>query len=233
MKRDSEASFLNSAANSELGELARNYMNALLAADRQKASTLVEEYVQNGGHVRDVYISVFQPVQYEIGRLWQLNRVSVAQEHYCTASTQLIMARLYPYVFRRDAVGRTMVGCCAPGELHELGMRMVTDFFEMAGWDTYYLGANIPAGEVARAVKERKADMLGVSATMFYNRDKVERIVSEVRRHVGREHAPIILVGGALFLHRPELCSEVGADLTAVDAAQAVDEVNRKLEVGP
>ena len=27
---------------------------------------------------------------------------SVAQEHYCTASTQLIMSQLYPYIFRSD-----------------------------------------------------------------------------------------------------------------------------------
>ena len=41
-----------------------------------------------------------------------------------------------------------MVATCIGGELHEIGIRMVADFFEMEGWDTYYLGANTPADAV-------------------------------------------------------------------------------------
>ena len=39
----------------------------------------------------------FEPVQHEIGRLWQINHISVAHEHYCTSVTQMIMSELYPY----------------------------------------------------------------------------------------------------------------------------------------
>ena len=63
----------------------------------------------------------------EVGRLWQMNRLSVAQEHYVTAATQLIMSQLYPLVFRTARRDRRIVAACVGGELHELGVRMVAD----------------------------------------------------------------------------------------------------------
>jgi methanogenic corrinoid protein MtbC1 len=61
----------------------------------------------------------------------------VAQEHYCTAATQLIMSQLSPRLFGRDRIGRRLVVTCVGDELYELGMHMVADFFEMEGWDAY------------------------------------------------------------------------------------------------
>ncbi|HEY5309978.1 MAG TPA: cobalamin B12-binding domain-containing protein, partial [Casimicrobiaceae bacterium] len=50
------------------------------------------------------------------------------------------------------------------GDLHELGARMVADFFEMEGWDSYYTGANTPTGGVVQAIVERRPDVLAISA---------------------------------------------------------------------
>ena len=49
------------------------------------------------------------------------------------------------------------------------GDRMVADFFEMDGWDTYFLGANTPAESVLRTADERRADVLAVSCTMTFH----------------------------------------------------------------
>lgn len=224
-----EQSFLDDISDSTLRELAKTYMRALLDGDRQRAYELADSHLRDGGSIRDVYLSVFQPVQYEVGRLWQLNRVSIAQEHFCTASTQLVMARLYPHVFRRPDRGRTMVGCCAPGELHELGMRMVSDFFEMDGWSSHYLGANIPPAEIIRTVCEQEAEVLAVSATMLYSLHKVKEIVRLLRNAPGGKDV-LVLVGGHPFLSQPGLSDDMGADCTALNAAAAVETVNVMLE---
>jgi len=109
-----------------------------------------------------------QRTQYEIGRLWQTNRISVAEEHYCTACAQFVMTQLYPYIFRSERNGRRMVATCVGGELHEIGVRMVADFFEMEGWDTYYLGANTPARDILDTIAKREADIVGISVTIHY-----------------------------------------------------------------
>lgn len=202
-------------------ELAQKYLALLLGGDRHVAARLVLNSVDGGVHPKDIYLHVFQRTQREIGRLWQMNKISVAHEHYCTASTQFIMAQLYPRIFRTERVGRTMVATSVAGELHELGVRMVADFFEMEGWDTYYLGANSPPASVVQAVVERKAQVLGISATMTFHLRAVEELITQARKTAGAVGTKI-MVGGYPFNLESSLWRQLGADLYAADAQQAV-----------
>lgn len=202
-------------------ELAQNYLALLLRAERHAAARLVLDSVDAGVSPKDIYLHVFQPTQREVGRLWQMNKISVAHEHYCTASTQLIMSQLYPRIFRTERVGRTMVATSVAGELHELGVRMVADFFEMEGWDTYYLGANAPAASIVQAVIERKAELLGISASMTFHLRAVEQLITLARKTEGWGDTKI-MVGGYPFHLEPNLWRQVGADLYADDAEQAI-----------
>jgi methanogenic corrinoid protein MtbC1 len=205
-----------------LDQLARAYLDALLRGDRQSASRMILDAVEKDGiPVKDIYLYVFQRSQREIGRLWQTNQISVAQEHYCTAATQMVMSQLYPYIFASEKKGRRMVVTCVGGELHEIGARMVADFFEMEGWDTYFLGANTPIEGVLRAIAERNADVLAVSATMTFHVDKAASLISEVRR-AGLDARTKIIVGGYPFNISPNLWRSVGADGFARDAQQAL-----------
>ena len=139
--------------------LARRYLEALLAGDRRRASQLILTQVEAGLSIKEVYLDVFQPVLREIGRLWHTNQITVAVEHFATAATQSTMSKLYRYLFTGEPRGRTMIATCVSGELHEVGMRMVADCFEMDGWDSYYLGANIPAVDVVATLRQRQASV--------------------------------------------------------------------------
>lgn len=201
--------------------LARTYLEALLRGERRVASQLILDHVEAGLPIRDVYLHIFQPCQRELGRLWQLNRISVAQEHYCTAATQLVMSLLYPRLFATPKHGRRLVATCVGGELHEIGMRILTDFFELDGWDTFYLGANTPAGDVVKSVAQRGADLLAVSVTMTFHLPEVEQLIQAVRRsEVGSRVK--VLVGGYPFNVVPDLWQKLGADGSAADAETAV-----------
>ncbi len=214
-----------------LSLLAHQYTQALLRGERDVASRLVIEAVGRGTPVSDIYMQIFQPAQHEIGRLWQTNDISVAQEHYCTAATQLVISQLYPRLFTSERTGRTLVATCAAGELHELGARMVADFFEMAGWDTYYLGANTPHAGVIDALVERRADALAVSATITLHLGAVRTLIASVREHAGCASVKV-LVGGDPFNRAPGLWRQVGADGTGRDAREAVAVAERLLSAG-
>ncbi len=204
-----------------LAGLARSFLDHLLEGDRHGASRLILDAVDGGADVRDVYLEVFERSQREIGRLWLQNRVSVAQEHFCSAATQLIMSQLYPRVFSTERIGRTMVCTCVHGELHEIGLRMVADFFELEGWDTYYVGANAPDRAVLDAVAERRPHVLAVSAAIPSQAGQVARLVARARESSGDGRLRI-LVGGNAFLSHPGLWRDIGADGFAVDARDAV-----------
>jgi methanogenic corrinoid protein MtbC1 len=212
-----------------LGVLARQYLDALLRGDRRAASQLILTAAEQGTGIKELYVNVFQPCQREIGRLWQMNRITVAQEHYCTAAAQLIMSQLYPYLFATERIGRRLVASCVGDELHELGVRMVADFFELEGWDTYYLGANAPANTILEMVERQEADVLGISATMAFHVSKVAALIDRVRRDAAGRSITI-LVGGYPFNVAPGLWRELGADGCASDAQGAVDLGNRLLE---
>ncbi len=207
-------------------DLAQAFLAALLAGDRRRATALVLDRVDAGLTVRDAYVHVFQPVLREVGRQWQTGRITVAHEHFATAATQATMALLYPRIFASARVGRSMVAACVGGELHEVGIRMIADFFEMEGWDTYYIGANAPPASVVRAVRERKADVLAVSATITGHIGKVTELIRAVRADAGG-HRPCVLVGGYPFNIDPDLWRKVGADASAAGAAEAVDAAGR------
>ena len=206
--------------NSPLSDLAARYLDALLHGRRDDAGRLIFSAVETGTSVKYVYREVFQPVQYEIGRLWQTNEVSVAQEHYVTAATQLIMGQLYPYLPMAARNGNRVVVTCVGGELHEIGARMVADLLEMEGWDSYFLGANTPLASILSAVAEREADILAVSVTIHYNVEAARKLIGEVRRSADAASLKI-LIGGRPFLVAPNLWSTVGADAFAPDAEQA------------
>jgi methanogenic corrinoid protein MtbC1 len=208
-----------------LADIARDYLTALLDGDRQRAASLVLKEVKAGTSVKEVYLNVFQRTQHEIGRLWQINRITVAEEHYCTAATQLIMAQFYPHIFSTPKIGRRLVAACVNGELHEISVRMIADFFELAGWDTYYLGANVPGASIADMVLRQRAHVVGISATLTTNLGAVAALIKALRSSSSANIK--VLVGGAPFNTDPNLWRAVGADASAPDAEQAIVEANR------
>ncbi len=214
------------------GAVAKTYLSLLLAGDRHAATALVLDRIEGGMAVGDVYLHVFQPVLREVGRLWQTGAISVAHEHFATAATQAVMAQLYPRIFTTERRGRSMVATCVSGELHEIGIRMVADFFEMSGWDTYYLGANTPARSIVRAIVERDAQVLAVSATITAHVGTVTDLIADVRAELG-ERPVRVLVGGYPFNLVPDLWKTVGADASAASAADAVALAGRLADTIP
>ncbi|GAB4281279.1 MAG: B12-binding domain-containing protein [Coriobacteriia bacterium] len=201
--------------------LAVRYVGSILGGDRHAAVQIVNAALEDGVSVKDLYTHVFGRAQSELGRLWQMNRITVAQEHYATAVTQMVMSQLFPYVFQEEKNGFTLIAACVGGELHEIGMRMVADFFEMGHWDTHYLGANTPAPAIVEATAEKGADVLALSTTMAFHVPDVADVVEAVRADT-RTRAVKVIVGGYPFNLVPDLWKRVGADGYARNAPQAV-----------
>jgi len=211
----------NIKSDAPLSDLAKTYLEHLLVGNRMQAREMIVNYAHNVEDVRDLYLWVFQPAMREVGRLWQMNEATVAQEHYVTAATQLIMSQLYPLIFGGERRNQTMIATCVGGELHEVGMRMVSDFFEMDGWDTFFTGSNTPSSSIVTTLKQEDAVLLGVSATMTSHISSLSEIIEAVRSDSELDHVKI-LVGGYPFLVIDNLWKDLGADGYGRDANEAV-----------
>lgn len=111
-------------------------------------------------------------------------------------------------------------------ELHEMGIRMVADIFEMEGWDTYYVGADTPIESILQTIKDHGGDVLGVSTTMTFHINRTVELIECVRQTTLGEEIKII-VGGYPFNIAPQLYQHVGADGYATDAQDALLLANR------
>jgi methanogenic corrinoid protein MtbC1 len=209
-----------------LFQLAGEYVHALLGGYRAAATRMVLDAAERGEPVRELYLEVLQPALWEIGRLWQMNRINVAQEHFCSAATEVLMSQLLPQATPAAPCGHGVVVVCVSGDLHGLSARMVADFFDMAGWDTYFCGANTPHAAVVEAVVERGARVLAVSASMVCHLHTLQALIAQVRADV-RCAGLRVMVGGHPFSVEPALWQTVGADGTAADAQGAVQLANR------
>jgi methanogenic corrinoid protein MtbC1 len=211
-----------------MSPLAREYLDLLLAGKREEASKLVQTAVKEGRGVGEIYRTVFERTLKEIGLMWMQNRLDVATEHYFSASTQLIMSQLYPYVANasKEKKNTVCLAIAVCGEFHDIGVRMVADFLEMDGWKTFYLGNNLCNEDIVKALVDHKPDVLALSATMFFNVESIARAVRAVRT-VEVLKDLIILVGGRPFNQDAELWKKVKADGFARSAEEAVTLANR------
>lgn len=208
-------------ADGDLEETARQYLAFIRAGRRKDADALIAGAVNKGASLPDLYLRLFEPVQQEIGRLWQTNQISVAQEHFCTAAVQRSMSQLYGTLFSGVPGRRRVVAACAGGELHEIGLRMVADLLESSGWDSLYLGANVPAESIVRTVAEAPTALVAISATITPNLRALATLIEALRGNDVTSSVPII-VGGYPFRLSNALVARIGADGWAANAAEAV-----------
>lgn len=199
------------------------YQAAVLDGSRHAAREAVDRAVAAGLDLRTIYLDVLQPTLREIGRLWQLNEITVADEHLATAITQMVMARLYtdfaPGVAHR---GPTLVGACAETERHDIGLRMVCDLVEVEGWDAVYLGNTVPLDSLVTTVRRRRPEVVALSASIAPHLPQIRSAIEAIRGLGDVKWRPLILVGGRPFLENRDLAGRLGADVVAENAAEAV-----------
>ncbi|RYZ67583.1 MAG: cobalamin-binding protein, partial [Proteobacteria bacterium] len=84
-----------SAPKADLNDVRRRYLDAQLQGDRRAALKLFDDLLADGVSIASLRREVVQWAQREIGDLWQLDRISVAQEHSATAISQVVLAHLF------------------------------------------------------------------------------------------------------------------------------------------
>ncbi len=203
------------------GRLAAQYVLAVLEGNRRTAARIVLDATQNGLTVREAYLNVLIPAVQEIGRMWHHNEVTISEEHFVTTTTQLVMSQLWPQMECAAANGKTIVAAAVVGNRHEIGVRVVADFFEMAGWRVVYLGADLPSADLAQAVLDFEADVVVLGATLTTHLHSVTTSIDAIRRLASARPVKII-VGGSAFADSNDLAAQVGANALAKTPDEAV-----------
>ena len=206
-------------AQDEEGKLAARYVMALMEGDRSRACELVLGKVRAGELApQDALLKVCLPAARELGRLWHLDEITVAEEHFTTATTLRLMSQLLLLAPRAELNGKTVVAATLTGDDHDLGLRAVTDLMEMDGWRVVFLGSNLPVDDLVWSVSAFHGDLVLLSATLAAH---AHQVASATLKLKDAGDVPV-LVGGGAFTSREGLWQRVGADAVAYSAGDAL-----------
>ncbi|PKP41416.1 MAG: cobalamin-binding protein [Bacteroidetes bacterium HGW-Bacteroidetes-10] len=166
----------------------------LLKGERQGAANVVNGLLESGEEVQHIYEMVIKPAMYRVGEMWEEGEISVATEHLASAIVETILGQLYYKVISKSGSrNRTVVVSTVENESHQIGAKMVSDVFELHGWNSHFLGANTPVDELFKYIEMAKPDMLSLSMSIDSHLESLERAIVKVR-----EKYPdlVILIGG-------------------------------------
>ena len=210
--------------------LKADFMSAQLAGDRTRALRVINEASRSGMAPRELQLSVIAAAQREIGRLWELNQVSIAQEHLATAIAQLALAQLYGHGELAPPVGWTVLLACVEGEMHDFGPRIAADVLEAEGYDVRFLGANVPTHSLVELACRMRPDAICLSATMVFHLPALRQAVAALREALPEVH---LLAGGwavEQLGHAPEGAQRAGSSAEELVAVLASLKASGRVE---
>jgi methanogenic corrinoid protein MtbC1 len=210
-----------------LADLANDYLKLSLLLKHDDANQAILRRVEAGLRIRDLFEHVIYPVQQEIGRLWQENRITVIQEHYCTASTEMLIAQL-----RRKFKGTrregTALALCPEGEQHCVAIKLFAQLLESDGWRVAYIGPNCPIRDVVAHFERSPTDLVAISVTTPLNLAKARKLIAELRGITSKVR-PKVLAGGQALGSESQLSRRLAADGWARSIVDGLDLANRLL----
>ncbi|HTU64440.1 MAG TPA: cobalamin-dependent protein [Steroidobacteraceae bacterium] len=212
-------------ANPILNALRDQYLNTQLAGDRRAALRFIDDALRSGVSVPDMQTHVVRAAQHEIGKLWQEDRISVAQEHLATAISHLALAHLFQHAEFRARVGRKVVVACVPGELHDLPARLLSDALDVHGYDVRFLGADVPLQDLLAVLAAEKPALLALSVTMLFNLPSMREVLRQVRSAL--PGLPIAIGGHAATT--PDAVPFDAPDVITGSAEQLLNDIDRLL----
>lgn len=147
------------------------------------------------------------PLLTQIGKSWQEGELRPVHEHMASS-----VIRSLSYILRNNspspANAPRMIVTTPRGQLHELGAMLAAIMAEFSGWQVTYLGADLPAEEIAIAVKYVDAQALTLSLSFASEDHLVHKELRRLKKLIGNDVA--LIVGGRAAGHFQGLLSEIG-----------------------
>ena len=130
---------------------------------------------------RDLVYQVAIPLMHEVGIRWHNGTLAIAQEHLVSAMLRNLLGSMMR-LFRTSNSATRMVLATPAGESHEFGILAAAMLASLAGVEPVYLGPNLPAREIADAVRRTSAKVVALSITFLSEttQDEVRALAAAV-----------------------------------------------------
>lgn len=212
-------------------KIMNEFKNYFEDENKEQAVKYILSKLENGEiDVLDLYMEILTPVQNETQCKLEDKRICIWKEHVRTSIIRTIVECCYPYIIeKRNRMNYgytgTAVVICPPEEYHDLGARMVSDFFTICGLNSIYVGSNTPYRDFYQAIDIVRPDIVAISVSNYYNLVVTKKIIEDIRKTV--TYPLKIVVGGHAFNADETKYKQFGADYFA----KTFDDIVKIVEV--
>jgi 5-methyltetrahydrofolate--homocysteine methyltransferase len=198
---------------------------AIINGDREGIVTLVEKALGQGLTPLQVSNEGLLPGLEEVGRRFGCNQVFLPQVMLSAETMQTAFSRLKNELKQDSSVSEgKILMATVEGDIHDIGKNIVCTLLENHGFEVIDLGKNVPSERIVSESKKLGVDAVGLSALMTTTMSEMENVVRKLRQE-GIE--TFTMVGGAVVTQ--EYADEIGADLYASNAMEAVAKIKKLL----
>lgn len=194
-----------------------------LSTGHESLLAIVGGLLQQGVAMEAIYLDLLAPAARRLGEFWLNDQASFADVTIALGRLQRVVHGLSlhgPVSEGAASSGRAALFAPAPGEQHTFGLVIIEEFFRRSGWRTWSELSG-STEELVSAVQAHRFDLLGLTCSSDERLDQIAPMIMYIRK-ASRNRDLQVMVGGLLFVQRPELVAKVGADAVAYDAKEAV-----------
>lgn len=217
----------NPAASGGVLAIRERLGRAIIDGDRDGIVPLVEEALAEGLVPMQISSEGFLPGLEEVGRRFEKNIFFLPQVMQAADTMQAGFARLKVEMKgqKLESRGRILMAT-VEGDIHDIGKNIVCTLLENHGFEVFDIGKNVSAATIIAKAKEYGVDAVGLSALMTTTMSEMGNVVKKLKAAGVKTFT---MVGGAVVTQ--EYADQIGADLYARDAMEAVARIKRLLGV--
>jgi methanogenic corrinoid protein MtbC1 len=206
-------------------KLAENYLTHLLTGDRCVTRGVIEAAIGSGIEPYNLLTKLIWPTMELIQTLYKEDRIGIATLNLATRLNRSMTDQLVAKLARGASKDRKVLIFCGDDEPEELGGQICADLFEADGWTVKFGGGGVPEDEVLKLLGEFRPDLLVMFATLPSGVPAVRKLIDYLREVNSCPQMQVMCCGG-IYKRAEGLSEEIGADLYAPDAVEAVQIAN-------
>jgi 5-methyltetrahydrofolate--homocysteine methyltransferase len=202
----------------------------LYDGDAPGVVALTREALDRGDSALCVLQDGLLPAMERVGRDFRDGEIFIPEVIVAARAMHASLELLQPLlVAAGGAAARTIVLGTVKGDLHDIGKKLVGIMMQGAGFQVIDLGYDVAPERFVEAVRERKPDVVGLSALLSTTMPMMKTTL-EALRASGLRSGVKVIVGGAPVTQA--WADEIGADGYAPDAVTAVERARQLLQAG-
>lgn len=201
--------------------LSQSYLETLLNGDRAACRKVVDEALAAGAEAYHLLTTLVWPTMEMLQGLYRDDRINISSLNLATRLNRQITDQLCSRLTRKPENGKTALIFCGDDEPEELGGQICADLFEADGWTVRFAGGGVPEDEVLKLIGDVRPDLLVMFGTLPSGVPAVRKLIDYLREVNSCPEMQVMCCGG-IYKRAEGLSEEIGADLYAPDAADAV-----------